>query len=103
VEAKHFTMTQTAHGRKETRFCTHLPVPESLRNGSPWRKFRSIGVAITASMRDGKETAEKRYYISSLPVGVKQFARAVRGHRGIENSCHWSLSMTFRENESRIR
>jgi predicted transposase YbfD/YdcC len=60
-------------------------------------------VAITASTRDGKETIEKRYYLSSLPVGVKRFARAVRGHWGIENSCHWTLDMTFREDESRIR
>ena len=44
-----------------------------------------------------------RYYISSLPVGVKCFARAVRSHWGIENGCHWSLDMTFREDESRIR
>ena len=103
VEARHLTMTQTAHGRKETRCYTHLPVPDGLRRDSSWKKFRSIGVAITASTRDGKETVEKRYYISSLPVGVKQFARAVRGHWGIENSCHWSLDMNFREDESRIR
>jgi predicted transposase YbfD/YdcC len=103
VEAKHVTATQTAHGRKETRCYTHLPVPVSLRKDIPWKKCRSIGVAITASTRDGKKTVEKRSYISSLPVGVKQFARDVRGHWGIENSCHWSLVMTFRENESRIR
>jgi predicted transposase YbfD/YdcC len=34
---------------------------------------------------------------------VKLFARAVRGHWGIENGCHWTLDMTFREDESRIR
>ena len=60
-------------------------------------------MAISACVRDGKETVEKRYYISSLPVGVKCFARAVRGHWAIENSCHWTLDMTFREDESRIR
>ena len=49
------------------------------------------------------EELDVRYYISSLPVGVKQFARAVRGHWGIENSCHWILDMTFREDEARIR
>ncbi len=48
-------------------------------------------------------SAEIRYFISSLPVGVKRFARAVRGHWGIENSCHWSLDFTYREDESRIR
>jgi len=44
-----------------------------------------------------------RYYISSLAVSVKRFARAVRGHWGIENSCHWTLDVTYREDESRIR
>jgi predicted transposase YbfD/YdcC len=54
-------------------------------------------------VRDGQETIEIRYYISSLDVDVKLFARAVRGHWSIENGCHWSLDMTFRDDESRIR
>ena len=36
-------------------------------------------------------------------MGVKRFARAVRGHWGIENNCHWTLDVTYREDESRIR
>ena len=52
-------------------------------------------------LRDGKETIEIRYYISSLAMGVKRFARAVRGHWGIENTCHWVLDVTYREDESR--
>lgn len=103
VDARQHTTTETAHGREETRCYTHLPAPRDLPNRDQWKGLKSIGVAITACVRDGKETIEKRYYISSLPVGVKCFARAVRGHWGIENSCHWSLDMTFREDESRIR
>ena len=34
---------------------------------------------------------------------MKRLAKAVRSHWGIENSCHWSLDFTFREDESRIR
>jgi predicted transposase YbfD/YdcC len=34
---------------------------------------------------------------------VQRFARLVRGHWGIENTLHWSLDMTFREDESRVR
>ena len=103
LDVRHHTTTETAHGRDETRCYVQLPVPRDLPNRDQWKELKSIGVAITACLRDGKETIEKRYYISSLPVGVKRFARAVRGHWGIENSCHWSLDMTFREDESRIR
>jgi len=58
---------------------------------------------ISITQRDGKEVYDVRYYISSLPLGVKRFAQAMRGHWGIENSMHWTLDMTFREDESRIR
>ena len=103
IDARHYTTTETAHGRQETRCYTQLPVPTDWLQRDQWKGMKSIGVVVSACVRDGKETIEMRYYISSLPVGVKRFARAVRGHWGIENSCHWSLDMTFREDESRIR
>ncbi|MBA2117932.1 ISAs1 family transposase ISBlma7 [Planctomycetes bacterium FF15] len=34
---------------------------------------------------------------------MKQFAGAVRGHWGIENTLQWSLDVTFREDDSRVR
>ncbi len=103
VDARRHTTTETGHGREETRCYTHLPVPRDLPGRGQSQGIQSIGVAITACTRDGNETIEKRYYLSSLPVGVKRFARAVRGHWGIENSCRWAHDMTFREDESRIR
>jgi predicted transposase YbfD/YdcC len=103
VDVRQHTTTEQAHGRAETRRYVHLPVPADLADLRLWKSLKSIGVAIAACVRDGRETIETRYYISSLPVGVKQFAHAVRSHWGIENSCHWSLDMTFREDESRIR
>ncbi len=54
------------------------------------------------SYPDGRTTSDIRYDISSLGVGVKQFAKAVRGHWSIE-SCHWTLDMTSREDELRHR
>ena len=44
-----------------------------------------------------------RYYIGSIGMGVKRFARLVRGHWAIENTLHWCLDVTFREDESRVR
>jgi hypothetical protein len=37
-----------------------------------------------------------RYFISSLRLGVKLFAGAVRGHWGIENTLHWCLGAAAR-------
>ena len=102
IARRHLTQ-ETGHGREETRSYIHMPVPLDLPGLEMWKGMKSIGVVVSACIRNGKETLETRYYISSLAVGVKRFAHAVRSHWGIENSCHWSLDMTYREDESRIR
>jgi predicted transposase YbfD/YdcC len=103
TEAQEHMTTEKGHGREETRTFLQLAAPEELPGSLRWKGLKSIGLTISCCVRDGEETIESRYYISSLGVDVKQFARAVRGHWGIENGCHWSLDMTFREDESRIR
>ncbi len=50
-----------------------------------------------------KKEEQTRYFISSLPCDARQAAHAIRTHWGIENSLHWRLDMTFREDDSRIR
>jgi predicted transposase YbfD/YdcC len=101
--AQEHVTTETGHGREETRTYLQLPAPEKLPGFMLWKGLKSIGIVTSCCLRDGKETIEVRYYISSLEVDVKSFARAVRGHWSIENVCHWSLDMTFREDESRLR
>jgi predicted transposase YbfD/YdcC len=103
VKARQHVTRETGHGRQETRFYTQMPVPEDLRGLEQWKGLKSIGMATLVCVRDGKETIETRYFISSLAVSVKLFAHAVRSHWGIENTCHWSLDMIYREDESRIR
>ena len=101
--AREHVTIEKAHGREETRTYLQLPAPENLPGFELWKGLKSIGIATSQCLRDGKETIDVRYYISSLTVGVKLFAHAVRSHWGIENSCHWSLDITYREDESRIR
>jgi len=103
VKARQHKTRETAHGRDETRTYIQMPVPNSLPMLALWTGLKSIGMVISQCIRNGKETTEIRYYISSLDVGVRRFAHAVRSHWGIENTCHWSLDITYREDESRIR
>ena len=103
IGARRHVTQEKGHGREETRHYVQMPVPKHLPGSHRWKGLLSIGVAMLSCLRGGRETVEIRYFISSLPMGVKRFARAVRGHWGIENTCHWSLDFTYREDESRIR
>ena len=103
VPARRHLETEKGHGREEYRSYIQMPVPEHLQGAELWEGMQSIGLATSICTRDGQEVGETRYYISSLPVGVRRFARAVRSHWSIENGCHWTLDVTFREDESRIR
>lgn len=80
-----------------------LPDPESLPGFTPWKRLTSVGVVSSRCVRDGKEAVKVRYDISSLALGLKRFARAVRSHWSIKNSCHRVLDVVHREDESRIR
>lgn len=103
IGARRHETHETGHGREERRLYVQFPVPRELAGQREWRGLKTIGVAMLMCLREGKETCDVRYYISSLGLGVKEFARAVRGHWGIENGCHWILDMVYREDESRIR
>jgi predicted transposase YbfD/YdcC len=105
VKARRHQTRETGPGRAETRRSLQMPVPKELPGLPVWNGLKSIGVGVGVSqgVRTGKETVEVRYDISSLGVSVQRCAHAVRSHWGLENTCHWRLDVTDREDESRIR
>lgn len=94
------------HGRIETRQYWTVTDPELLAYLNPtgaWTDLASVGLVERECRRGGEVTRDLRYYLSSLDGDAPTFARAVRGHWGIENRLHWVLDIAFREDESRVR
>ena len=84
-EAQEHVTIEKGHGREEARTYLQLPAPEGLPGFGLWKALRTIAVVTSLCIRDGKQTSEVRYSISSLTMDVKRLARAVRGRQGIEN------------------
>jgi predicted transposase YbfD/YdcC len=95
--------TESGHGRIEVRRYWTTPVLTTLPDPSAWVGLKIIGMTESERHVGEKVTVERRYYIASLESDARQFGNAVRGHWGIENSLHWVLDVTLREDECRIR
>jgi predicted transposase YbfD/YdcC len=68
-----------------------------------WAGLKRIGCAkrtLTKTVGNQTvETVETRYFITSV-TSVDDFAKAVRGHWGIENNIHWALDYTFHDDQN---
>lgn len=91
------------HGRYDIRKYWIINAPSTLHRAEKWKKLQTIGKVVRESTIGNKTTIDTRYFIGSIEADAKVFAKAVRSHWGVENSLHWRLDVTFREDDSRIR
>jgi len=90
------------HGRINEREYRSLPITEWFDETEKFQdSFAVVQVKRTRQLRT-KTTQETSYYITSLEEDVKEVAGYIRGHGAIENSQHWVLDVTFREDECQI-
>jgi predicted transposase YbfD/YdcC len=102
-------VVEKGHGRLEIR--THTVshevdwmTPERSYPGAfRFPKLTTIAMVESRIERGDKIETERRSYISSRILAAEAFADAVRSHWAIENNLHWTLDMTFNEDQSRLR
>lgn len=102
-QLQEFKTEEKDHGRIETRRYYQSDELDWFADHEKWEGLRSVGMVESIREVNGQRTTERRYYLSSLKLDVATFARAVRGHWGVENKLHWVMDVCFGEDQSRAR
>ena len=106
VEHSYHEEIDAGHGRIEVRRAYAIEAnkyKKQIPTQGEWKKLKSIVMIESERDLGSHKTQDRRYYISSCEPSATRLLDTARKHWGVENSLHWTLDVTFREDESRIR
>ena len=91
------------HGRIETRKCTVIHDIAWLQARHKWPGLNAVVVLESKREIGDRTERETRFYITSSKLSADKIGPMIRSHWSVENSLHWVMDMTFRDDECRIR
>jgi predicted transposase YbfD/YdcC len=91
------------HGRLETRRCYVFDQLECLDQPRQWKGLRCFVVLESERSIGDQTTRQQRFYLSSLAPDAPRIARIIRSHWAIENRLHWSMDVSFNDDQMRAR
>lgn len=96
---------ETGHHRIEKQQVWVVPRSQlpPLHEAADWSGLKAVVFVQRVRHLWNKTTREVQFYLTSLPADSPKIASAIRQHWGIENGLHWTVDVTFREDECRIR
>ncbi len=101
-QLKEYSYEEHEHGRhvyRTVEVCNDVSWIETVRE---WKRLSSIVCVTRKGEREGRQTEETAYYISSREWEADEVAKHIQGHWTIENNLHWSLDAAFNEDSSKI-
>ena len=102
LKQNHFMELDDEHGRINERHYRLLPITDWFDETEKFTDSHAIvEVTRTREIKD-KVSQETSYYITSLASNVEDIAKYIRKHWAIENSQHWVLDATFKEDDCKI-
>lgn len=103
INVDYYETVDGEHGRIEIRRYWITSDINWLQGKELWENLTTIGMVQRERQVDGSISTETSYSINSIKSDAKNYAKAVRNHWAIENSLHYVLDISFREDDCRIR
>lgn len=104
VKATHSVacVKETGHGRNETRIATVVSA-KGLAEHHEFPGLKGVGRIEATREIDGRTTSETRFFALSWMPTPEVIMATLRAHWAMENTLHWQLDVSFREDAARNR
>ena len=92
---------EKSHGRIDIREVRVVEDLDWLPNANRWKNLVCLVEVRSTRQKTGSTASERlrRLYISSRRASAKEFAKWSRQHWFVENHCHWTADVIFREDD----